>query len=458
MQIDSVLDDSLLLQAHTGLKIVSLENGDVLYARDSGKLFNPASNMKLLTTAAGLERLGPDFRFCTAVYADSGAADDSVLHGNLYLKGYGNPDLTTDDLGKLVDDLHQYGVERIDGNLLCDESYFDDFYRGEGWMWDDASSWYFAPIGALTVNDNCVTVIVRPAKNVGDSLLISFDPPIRYLQIENHAVTVDSTDSLRLEDFKVERKWKNPENTVVIDGGLAAGAPPESVVVDVMEPALYVGTLFKELLQRVNIRLDGHVAKGITPQNAETLLVHQSEPLSLAVRNTNKISDNLSAEQILKTLGAEIRGIPGTAPKGVSVVKAFLQETGVDSNSYYIVDGSGVSRYDLVSPDLLVELLRRMYRDFQVQPEYVSSLPVAGVDGTLEKRMRNGPADEKVRAKTGSLRGVSSLSGYATTADGELVAFSMIMADFVKPASQIRKLQDRICDLITAFSRKPPTP
>jgi D-alanyl-D-alanine carboxypeptidase/D-alanyl-D-alanine-endopeptidase (penicillin-binding protein 4) len=457
-QIDQVLGDSLLKQSHAGIKIVSLANGETLYAHDSAKLLNPASNMKLLTTATALERLGADFHFRTVLYADSGTIGDTAISGNLYLKGYGNPDLTTDDLNLLADDLRGRGISKISGDLVCDDTYFDDLYRGEGWMWDDASSWYFAPIGALSVNDNCVTVIVKAGKRPGDSLSVVLEPHTRYIKIENEGITVDSTDSLSIANFKVEREWKNPKNTVTIQGGIVAGAPPESTIVDVVDPTLYTGTLFAEILQQKNIHLLGAIVHGQTPGSVDTVFAHMSEPLSLVVYNTNKISDNLSAEQILKTVGAEKKGLPGTARKGVSVVKGFLQSAGVDSSSYYIVDGSGVSRYDLVSPDLLVELLRRMHQDFEVQPEFESSLPVAGADGTLEHRMQNGPAYKKVRAKTGSLRGVSSLSGYTKTADGELVAFSMMMSDFVKPASRIRKLQDRICELIASFSRKPALP
>ncbi|MFQ5584873.1 MAG: D-alanyl-D-alanine carboxypeptidase/D-alanyl-D-alanine-endopeptidase [Calditrichia bacterium] len=171
--------------------------------------------------------------------------------------------------------------------------------------------------------------------------------------------------------------------------------------------------------------------------------------------NTNKESDNLSAELILKTAGAELNNAPGTAKKGISAIYEFLDEIGIDSTSYKLADGSGVSRYNLVTPDLIIELLKAMHRDFRVQAEFKTSLSIAGVDGTLKRRMKNTAAEDKLRAKTGSLEGVSSLAGYTATADGETLAFSMIMEHFVVSNASIRKIQDRIGVLISAFSRNP---
>ncbi|MFQ5583496.1 MAG: D-alanyl-D-alanine carboxypeptidase/D-alanyl-D-alanine-endopeptidase, partial [Calditrichia bacterium] len=173
----------------------------------------------------------------------------------------------------------------------------------------------------------------------------------------------------------------------------------------------------------------------------------------LIIYRTNKISDNLSAELIMKTLGAEIKGPPGTAKKGLYVIRRFIAETGVDSSSYKLADGSGVSRYNVITPDLIIQLLKAMHKDFRIQAEFKSSLPIAGVDGTLRRRMKDSPAETMLRAKTGTLSGVSALSGYTATADGEIVAFSMIMEHFVMSASKIRKVQDKIGELITSFSR-----
>ena len=452
--IQQLLQDSSLQQTRTGIKIVSLETGETLYAQNSQQLFHPASNMKLLTTSTALKRLGPDFKFKTVLYADTASITDSTVSGNLYLKGSGDPDLSTDDLCRIAQKLKSKGIIHITGDLICDDTYMDDLYWGSGWMWDDVSDWYWAPICALTVDDNCVEVTVKPGEKVGDSLIVQLAPPTNYMKIVNMGLTVDSVDTVQQKAFKVQRKWRPAENTIVIEGGMAIGESDRSFVIDVVEAGLYTGTLLKEIFHKEEIILDGQVRKGIVPDTNIVLVNHLSKPLSIAVYNTNKISDNLSAELLMKTVGAEIKGPPGTAEKGISVVHQFLEEIGVDSTAYELADGSGVSRYNVITPDLIINLLKAMDKDFRIQAEFKTSLPIAGVDGTLQGRMKYSAAEGKLRAKTGSLRGVSALSGYTTSADNELLAFSIIMEHFVIQTSKIRKIQDRIGNLISSFSRK----
>lgn len=454
-EIDKVLADSVMRQTQAGIKIVSLKNGEVLYERDAQKLFHPASNMKLLTTATALSRLGSNFRYQTTLHADSAAIQDSVLQGDLYLKGTGNPDLLNDDLRSIVRQLQGLGVKSVSGNLICDDSYMDDLFWGRGWMWDDASAWYWAPIYALSVEDNCVTVTVKSGENIGDPLQVEIEPNTTYMRIENHGRTVAADDSLALDDFSVQREWKDPANVVVIKGGRTADMGPRRYVIDVLDGALYTGTVFSERLAEAGIEFSGEVKRGILPENSEQLVAHTSASLADVIDNTNKISDNLSAEMLLKTVGAEMRGTPGSAAKGISEIYRFLDEAGVDSNSYYLADGSGVSRYNVVHADLLIALLEQMHRDFRVQAEFKASLPIAGVDGTLSSRMKGGSAMDNLRAKTGSLRGVSSLAGYTISADGEQLAFAILMANFVGSARHIRKVQDRIGHLISDFRRTP---
>ena len=451
--VEQILQDSLLRQTRTGIDIVSLESGETLYARNQHQLFHPASNMKLLTTATALKLLGPNYKFKTTLYADTSSFSDSTITGDLYLKGFGNPDLSIEDLRSMVQQLNLRGITGIIGNLICDDTYMDDLYWGSGWMWDDVSAWYWAPICALTVNDNCVEVIVKPGSKVGDSLIVQLVPPTRYMKIVNTGVTVDSMDTTQQKAFKVERKWRPPENTVMVEGGMRVGDSERSFVIDVVDAALYAGTLFGELLEAEGIAFSGEVVKGRVPDTTIVLAEHFSAPLTMTVFNTNKISDNLSAELLLKTLGAEIKGPPGTAKKGISVIHQYLDSIGIDSTTYEIVDGSGVSRYNVITPHIIIQLLKAMHEDFGIQAEFKTSLPIAGIDGTLRRRMKGAAAEGNLRAKTGSLRGVSSLSGYAATADGEIVAFSIMMEHFVGSASRIRSIQDRIGELISSFSR-----
>lgn len=454
-QIDQILADSVLLRTRTGLKVVSLQSGETLYARDSRYLFNPASNMKLLTTSAALKKLGPDFRYKTTLWADSATVQDSLISGDIFLKGSGDPDLLRDDLRRLAGQLKSLGIRRVRGDLRCDESYMDDLYWGSGWMWDDVSAWYWAPISALTAEDNCVTVTVTPGKAPGDPLEVSIDPPTAFMQIDNRGRTAAPQDTASRKAYKVERVWRPvAKNVVIIEGGLSIDAAPDRYTIDVIDAALYTGTLLQELLREEGITIDGTVQRGLVPASARLLAEHRSPPLTEVILNTNKISDNLSAELLLKTVGAEVKGTPGTATKGISVIYQMLDELGVDSTGYRLADGSGVSRYDLITPDLVIELLKEMHRDFRVQAEFKASLPIAGLDGSLKYRMRDTAAANKLRAKTGTLSGVSALAGYTVTADGEPLAFSLVMEHFVGSSSAIRKVQDRIGAAISSFSRQ----
>ncbi len=451
-QIDALLADSVLAQTRVGIKIVSLQTGAVFYERDSHRLFHPASNMKLLTTATALSRLGTNFKFRTELHADTAAVADSAITGNLYLKGFANPDLQLTDLARMVQQLKTKGIRIIGGDLICDAGYLDDLHWGAGWMWDDASSWYWAPISALTVNDNCVTVRVKPGESIGDSLQFTIEPNTAYMTVENRGFTVDSLDTIQIKQFKVEREWKVPSNKIVIEGGRLPGAEEKQVAIDVVNAPLFVGTVLSEMLNQGGIQFTGQVIQGALPDTSSVLVVHKSEPLSSVVINTNKASDNLSAELLLKTVGAELSQT-GTAKAGLFAVKEFLALAGTDTTKLHIVDGSGVSRYNVISPDALINLLQAMHQDFRVQAEFKTSLPIAGVDGTLKRRMKNTSAEGKLRAKTGSLRGVSTLSGYTTTGDGELLAFSMMMEHFVVSTSKIRDIQDRIGVMLSGFHK-----
>jgi D-alanyl-D-alanine carboxypeptidase/D-alanyl-D-alanine-endopeptidase (penicillin-binding protein 4) len=281
------------------------------------------------------------------------------------------------------------------------------------------------------------------------------DPPNNYLTIVNQGITVDSLDTLTLDEFNVERDWIHASNTIRIYGGMGLTAESEEFVIDVIDGAHYTASLFFNLMRGNDITISGKLYRDRIPGNSMVIFKHDSPPLSLVVHNINKISDNLSAEMLLKALSAELTGTAGSATKGISIIYEYLESLGIDSTSFHLADGSGVSRYNLVTPEIIVRILQDMDQDFKVQAEFAASLPIAGADGTLENRMKNSHAFMKLRAKTGTLRGVSTLSGYTTTLDGEKLAFSIMMEHFVSSTSRIRKIQDKLCDLISGFSRKP---
>ena len=450
-KIDSLLSSPLFRQTQTGIEIYSLNRNRVLYARNSHILFNPASNMKLLTTALALKTLGPDFRFKTLLLADSATVRDSSVTGNLYLKGGADPDLISEELQDLIDQLEFRGIREIDGNLIADATFLDSLPRGKGWMWDDDPDDYAAHLSALSLNDNCVDVLARPGNRVMDSVFVFILPETHYVQLDNRGVTGDSTQLLSL---KISRRWLTCDNTITVRDTLPISVPKYEIHLNIEKPSLYAATVFAEMLGKNGIRFHGQIFRGTAPTAAETLAVHSSHPLREVIENTNKISDNLSAELLLKTVGAVKSGLPGTSAKGIQALKDFLQQVGIDSSSFYVTDGSGVSRYDVIYADLLVKLLAFMYRDFAVGHEYLASLPIAGVDGTIQNRMRGTAAQGILRAKTGSLRGVSSLSGYVPTSDGDVLAFSILMQNFIGSAAPYRAAQDSIGVWLAKFRWK----
>jgi len=452
--IEVALADSAMQQSEAGIKIVSLKTGETLYERDSNKLFHPASNMKLLSTAAALKVLGPTWRFNTDLLVDSSAVEKKQINGDVYLRGSGDPDLLSEDLVELANTLAQRGITQVKGDIICDATYLDDLHWGKGWMWDDVSAWYWAPISALSVNDNCVELTVEPSENVGEALKYRLEPVTEFMQVNNAGLTVAGSDTAAIDSFKVLRRWRPAENIIDISGGRTTGHRSRTWTIDVVDAPLYVGTLLKEIMAEKGIVVEGAVRLGKTGGNAMLIARHTSETLAVSVMNTNKISDNLSAELLLKIAGAEAQGTPGTADKGISQIYRILAEAGIDSMSYYLADGSGVSRYNTVTSNVMIGVLQTMHDDFGVSAEFKASLPIAGKDGTLDYRMQDSPAEGNLRAKTGSLRGVSSLAGYTVTADGEELAFSILMEHFVVRTSQIRAVQDRIGAIMSSFTRQ----
>jgi serine-type D-Ala-D-Ala carboxypeptidase/endopeptidase (penicillin-binding protein 4) len=445
--IDQVLSDTIFVPARPSVKVVSLNRNEVLYDRDSKILMRPASNMKLVTSSTALRVLGKDYRFKTSVLTDT-AAIAGVLRGNLYLKGYANPDLTTADLDTLASQIQASGLTNIKGGVIADVSFFDDLYWGYGWNWDDEPYSYAAFLTPLTVNDNCVIITVIPGQSAGDTVGVLVTPQTSYVSVLNNAKTVADTV---LHPLVVTRLFRERLNTILIEGEMLKNARPVGRELSVWKPELYATTLFKEALQRRGITVQKGCSTGTAPETAHEIAV-QYRGLDSAVVNMNKISDNLTAELFLKTLGTTDHA-RGSSEGGTYVVHRFLSSLGIDSTKFVMVDGSGLSFYDLLTTGMLTQLLEGMARQPDIFPLFYESLPIAGVDGTLRNRMKLTPAEGNLRAKTGTINGVSSLSGYVDTFDSERLAFSMTMQNFIYPTRLYQRAQDRIGALLAGFSR-----
>ena len=404
-----------------GLYIRSVSTAQTLYSHNAATRRIPASNVKIFTAAAALARLGPDYRFATDFYA-KGKVRGGVLRGDLYLKGYGDPHFVHEKMRDLVRRLKLRGVRRIEGDLVADDTFFDDKKHGRGWRVGRSIRPYLAPHGALSMNFGQANVLVAPGDRVGVPALVNLEPPSLALRLKARVKT-----SRRSLNIRLGRMRSKGKDVVIVNGLFPAGNRMKRYRVPVTDPTGFTAGAVAVEFERQGIALMGKIRRAATPPDAKLLARNLSPQLSEVVRGLNKFSNNFVAEQVLKTMGAETHGAPGTAEKGLRVVRDFLISTGVSAKEIALADGSGLSRMNRSSPRALATLLEAAHNDFRLRPEFMSSLAVFGVDGTVKKRRRRGVDSRRVRVKTGVLNGVRAFSGYAAAGNGEILAFSVLM-------------------------------
>jgi len=434
-KIDNVLKDKFFERCLVSIQVEDLTTNKTLYKKNEKILLRPASNMKVITSSAGLLYLGPDYEFTTDLYYDGYVTNDT-LYGNVYVVGGGDPDFVTSDLYTFVDAIKTLNVSVINGNIYGDTSFKDSLYWGKGWMWDDDPSSDAPYLSALNLNDNCVEVFFNAEKN--ETILNPRTKFVNLYRIENE------------DKLIIDRNWFERRNDIIIKG--KNDDKKYYTKVNLLEPAKYFLTVFSEILDSNFVKLNGEI--GIR-QKSETanLIFSFNRKYSDVIPNLNKTSDNLSAEMTLYALAYKYSGKPVTADSGVQLINNMIDSIGLDHKDYRIVDGSGVSHYNVVSVELLVMLLKFVYDSNSGLYEILyNSFPIAGVDGTLENRMRNKSAKNNVHAKTGTLTGVSTLSGYLTTKQNHLLAFSIMMQNYVGSSSKAKDLQDEICRILVEYN------
>ena len=459
-EIATVFQDTAFEHAHWGVVVRSLDSGETLHTQNAAKLFMPASNMKLVTGAAVLEGLGPDFRYRTEVIA-AGPIRNGVLEGDLLVVGEGDPTFSTRFGGdpraafrSWADSLRAHGVERISGAVVGIDTAFAQPSLGEGWAWDDLDYAYSAPFSALQLNDGVIRVNVFPARSVGSPALISVDPPTGYTRILNGIATVAPGVPPQIA---VEREADGPG--LILGGEIPADTLMVERTVAVREPTRFFVTVLRETLRETGIEVEGFaVLPGDRVHETEAMLgvpaplfVHQSPPLLEMLPLMLKPSQNQIAEMMLRTLGRKLRG-EGSAEAGEAAVDSILTSWELSPEELIMADGSGLSRYNFVAPELLIGLLTRMTRSPNWEVWY-AALPVAGIDGTLAGRMQGTPAEGNVHAKTGTLSNVRALSGYVTTQAGERMVFSMIVNNSRLSSRDADRLVDAALARIAEWGR-----
>ncbi|MGB7846163.1 MAG: D-alanyl-D-alanine carboxypeptidase/D-alanyl-D-alanine-endopeptidase [Candidatus Acidiferrum sp.] len=451
-----------------GLLIVDATTGETLYEKNAEKYFVPASNMKLLTTALALDTLGPDYRFRTTVETKGTLSADGKLSGDLILVGRGDPNLSNRKfpfdtkeefdgppekaLAKLADGVAARGVKEISGDVVGDDSYFPRERYPDGWEIDDMVWEYGAAISAIVVDDNTVTLTLTPGEKAGDPVQAVVEPAVQEFVVKNDVATVGAKEKPDL------RLTRDPgAETVAVSGALPAKSSPHKLVLAIQEPAQHGAMLLARLLIERGVKLEGSIRMQHEPDPPQTTRMvfaeHTSIPLGDAVKLVNKISQNLHTEVLLRT-AARQSGRWSEPEDLQKFAQEFYFRTGIAPDDVVQTDGSGLSRHDLVTPRALVALLQYAQKQAWF-PVFYASLPVAGVDGTLNERMKNSGIAGRIHAKTGSVTHVRTLSGFAETPGGRRLIFSFLSNNQSGKNHEVHDALDGLCQaMIEEFEEK----
>ena len=466
-RIQTEVDKSPNNQAHWGVAACDLSNGSQLISLDADKLFMPASNRKLFSTAFALDTLGSDFRFSTKLEYTGSIQADGTLMGDLIVRASGDPTISqrfskshtsTSVFEDWANAALQKGIHKVSGNLIADLSAFDpSTLLGEGWSWEYESDYYAAPVGAFSFNENVVFVGVSPT-SAGEPCKVWLDPHCEGFVIQNQSHTRSSGDNT----ISVVRQ--NATNIITIKGSLPDGHSSEYNPVTVDDPGRYSSEVLMAVLKRKGIEVQGQVVQTHTAPPAvpegNVIADYVSPPLSDILKVVNQSSNNNMAEMVYLAAGHVATGSPASYSNSRVAEKKFWDKMGIpDSGRMYAADGSGLSRRNLFTPRAFCELLRKMQQHKEGET-YVKSLAVAGKNGTLEGRMNS--ITGHVIGKTGTINNVSCLSGYLINDENKTMVFSMLVNNFTCATSSIKSTQDRLCQLLvsepiaTAAAPSPP--
>lgn len=478
--IEQVLADTLFDNAFWAVLVHDLEHNQTLFARNANKSFLPASNAKLYTTSAALDQLGPDFRYRTTLYA-AGDVRDGVLHGSLILRGSGDPSLgsyydptTGERIDSLdvtsvfrawADSLRAAGITAVRGDVIGDDDVMDDQPLGFDWSWNDAPYASAAELGGIVFSDNVIALRTEGQMPGTPAHLTWLPHQTDYVDVINHTRSVPADSSSDLEYDRARAA-----NVIYVSGEASHGRTIEEELT-ITNPTRYAVHVLRETLLEAGIPILGapkdvddlSIKPDYTSPALRPVATYLSPPLADLVRVVNKPSQNLYAEQVIRTIGVHTPVVetddedlePGSTEMGVAAAMRTFARARMDTSRLRLADGSGLSRRNLVTAEMTMALLRYMWShpDPATRAAFLASLPVGGIDGTLEYRFLNGPTQGAVRAKTGTLGGVSALSGYVPSAQDTPLAFVIMCTSHTVRASDARAVQDAIVDLLARYRR-----
>lgn len=429
-RVSDILNTRALRGADVGVVVRSLKTKRNIYEKNADHLLNPASNVKLITTLAALHILKPEFRFKTEYLTDG---------SNLVVKGYGDPSVTTERLRSVARQLKLRGVNEVQGDLVLDESFFDDqhYARGQDKEINNTKVWA-APVSALSLNRNAFEIFVRPTETQAPAF-VSIEPSSNYFSQSGKIITSKKGYAPRVAVASSANSM-----TVQVSGQIGKDAQPKSFYRRVSNPSQYFGETFRNLLEKEGIQVKGKVRKGLASSTSRSIYVDYSSRLTDLVDETNKISSNFLAEMLVKAIGARVR-TPATFEDGLSQIRQFLeQQVGFKKGEYVLGNGSGLNQVNHFSAAQLVQVLEFATRDFEIASEFISSLSVAGAQGTLARRLKDPAMHRRLRGKTGTLAGVSALSGYMAGDKDDVLVFAIIFDGHASSAHRMWQIQDDI--------------
>ena len=468
--LNAILASSTFARTLTAVRVESLRTGEVLYSANADKLVVPASNLKLLTLAVAADRLGWDYKFETTLEA-AGSVSNGTLTGDLIVTGTGDPSLISGDRGhapaflEWADALRAAGIVRVNGRLIGDDNAFDDEALGAGWAWDYLGEAYAAAYGALNYNENIAVLEIEPARTPGAPAIVIARPPGNGLTIDNQVKTGALGERTPIGVMRLQGHSK-----LTVTGTIPIGATVVLRGASIENPTRFFVEALRLALEERGITIrDGawdidDVPTGVqagvqtgvqtsVPTGVQTgvrtsvgtnvgtverrlIARRESLPLSALAGQLLKVSINFYGEVLLKAIGRS-SGQQGSTASGRDVARGVLNDWGVSPDSYVLYDGSGLSRYSYASADALVGVLRRVWHDERLRAPFLAALPVGGIDGTLQNKLKDPSLARRVQAKTGNLTNMRALSGYIETDAGEKLAFSIIVNNHTAPGTEV---------------------
>ncbi len=443
-----ILLENKLPQAHIGIVVADAETGKVIYDHSGYQSFLPASNVKLFTAAASLYGLGPEFRYSTTIFADKKKIVQQELNDNLYIKFTGDPSFKAEHLSNLIAQLKQSGIQSIKGNVVIDSSTFKGPTHAPGWAFEDKHWYYSAPISSIIINQNSQGVNLTPNQQLYKNATTSLEasPFKDYLSLKSNVSTVNQAEAKKHCQLEVS---VDNENNISLNGCWPMSSRSKYMRIALQNPERMAQQLIKSELKKAEITFSGQFINGKVPSTANIIAQRKSEPLKTLLITLMKDSNNVYAECLTKTLANKMTQ-KGSFQEGVNAMEKILSEKAeIDFDQLMLLDGSGQSRYNLITPHQFTRLLTVVYNSPDIKNYYISALPVSGKNGTLKNRLNSFDLQNHVQAKTGSLKGATTLSGYITTKRKHKLVFSILMNNLVKNETKVAKnVQAKILSII----------